>query len=247
MRSFVCRGVSSTVCARLGGASTSIPSRVTATKHDDRAPSLAGCIPFSFPQLIIQPVSVCKSVISRRARLRRGRRLGTHRSHRRTGEKRHKEEKGGIRGNVKIEINETMHQNAATTGEAGEPQSRCERNIRFLQRAQAGKEKQTDKPGATQSSDNPCFGKRFKVVVMSMIDDLSIVKSLIGWIDGSKCAKSCAKKRMIQKNAPRPVTHRSPFVLLNFQRLQAAEPRKDLLDAEPRNQRQRRNEHNSAC
>ena len=125
---------------------------------------------------------------------------------------------------MKIEVDQTVNQDATTTGEAGEPQSRCERNIGFLQRAQAGKEKQPYKPGATQSSGNPCFGKRFEVVVMSVIDDLSIVKSFVGRLDGFKCAESRTEKRMIQKNAPCAVTHGSALVLLDLERLQAAEP-----------------------
>ena len=103
---------------------------------------------------------------------------------------------------MEIEVDQTVHQEATTASEAGEPQSRCERNIRFLQRAQAGKEKQTYKPGATQSSGNPCFGKRFEVVVMRVIDDLSVVESLVGRIDRFKRAESRTENRMIQKNAP---------------------------------------------
>jgi len=59
---------------------------------------------------------------------------------------------------------------------------------------------------------------------MRVIDDLSIVKSLVGRIDGFKCAESRTENRMIQKNAPCAVTHGSALVLLDFERLQAAEP-----------------------
>src|SRR5260370_20305438 len=66
MRSLVCCGVSTTACcARLGGAKTSIPSRADETKHQTKAPSLAGCMRMDNPHVIIQGEGRNQSGISR--------------------------------------------------------------------------------------------------------------------------------------------------------------------------------------
>src|SRR5712691_7074411 len=50
MRSLTCCGVSRTVCAGLGDASTSIPSRAAGTRHHTDASSLAGCMRIDDPR-----------------------------------------------------------------------------------------------------------------------------------------------------------------------------------------------------
>ena len=81
---------------------------------------------------------------------------------------------------------------------------------------------------------------------MGVIDNSPVIKRFVRWIDGSECTESRADNRMIQKDVPGAVAHGSALVLANFKGLQTREAREDLLDAQPGNKGQRRDEHDAA-
>ena len=81
---------------------------------------------------------------------------------------------------------------------------------------------------------------------MRMIDGLSVIKSFIERIDGLERAKTRAENWMVQKDAPSSMAHGGALVFVNFERLQAAETRQNLIYAEPGNERDGGNEDYAA-
>src|SRR5580658_382010 len=124
MRSFVCCGVSSTACARLGGGRTRNPRRVVETRHNVPAPSLAGCMRIDDPQLIIQGEVRSPSVIS--MPVARASRFGNRQSgllNLASCKICQKKEEEGIGGNVQIEVGEAVGEKSETGHEGGELES----------------------------------------------------------------------------------------------------------------------------
>src|SRR5437016_6044670 len=122
MRSFVCCGVSRTVCAPTGDGTTRIPSRTLMTKQYCDAPSLTGCMRIlDPPKWIIQGEGRSPSGNSRTAMLPLRRRSWSRGLwNLRGGQVSHEKKQQRIRRNVQIKIHEAMHQETRRSHETGE-------------------------------------------------------------------------------------------------------------------------------
>src|SRR6266853_3393978 len=115
-----------------------------------------------------------------------------------------------------------------------------------FQKAQRADEQSSDEPGAAESADQACFGQGFQVIVVGMIHDFSVVQGFVRRIHLLQSSQTRSQHRMIQKNLPRAVAHRSALALRYFQSLQTREARKYLVNSEPRHREEGQHENNSA-
>jgi hypothetical protein len=88
----------------------------------------------------------------------------------------HEEKEEGVGGNVQVEIDETVNEKAAASHQSAELQSRGKRVIQLAKTLYELPEQDTQKPRATEASEQTCFGQGLKVVVVGMVDDFSVVK-----------------------------------------------------------------------
>jgi len=153
------------------------------------------------------------------------------------GEEGHQEEEVGVGGDVEIEVDETVNEEAATAGKSGEAERGDEGELRILQRAQSGDQENADKPCAANPSENSGFGEGFEIVIVNVVDDFSVVQRFIGRIDDLRGAEPGAENGMIEEDAPRAVSHGGALSFFYLHRLQAAEAGENFADADPGNKR----------
>ena len=88
----------------------------------------------------------------------------------------HKQEQERVRGHVKVEIDQAMHEEAGASHQTGELQGPGKGVAELAHSLQRFAEQNTEEPRTTEPSENAGFGESLEVVVVRVIDDLPIVE-----------------------------------------------------------------------
>jgi hypothetical protein len=88
----------------------------------------------------------------------------------------HQEKKKRVRGDVQVEIDEAMHEEAGASQQAGELQGPWKRMMGLAQFFEGFEEQDAEKPGTTEAAEKSGFGKGLEVIVVGVVDDLAVVE-----------------------------------------------------------------------
>ena len=88
----------------------------------------------------------------------------------------HKKKQERVGGDVQVEIDKGMHEEAGASQHPGEPQGSGEGIVELSQALPGFAEQGTQKPDTAKPSQNAGFGEGFEIVVVRVIDDLPIVE-----------------------------------------------------------------------
>lgn len=88
----------------------------------------------------------------------------------------HKKKQESVSGDVQVEIDQSMHEEAGASHQPGKLQGPGKGIIELAQSFQGFAEQDTQKPGTTEPSQNAGFGEGLEVIVVRVVDDFPIVE-----------------------------------------------------------------------
>jgi len=151
----------------------------------------------------------------------------------RGGQVGHEEKKESVCRNVEIEINETVREKPQASYQTRELDGRSKGAHGLRQAPKRVEQQNAQKPNTAQATGKARFREALEVVIVSVIDDSSVIESLVSREDQLESAETGARPGMVQENAPGVGAHGGPFSNRHFERLQGGKPFDQLLDTEP--------------
>jgi hypothetical protein len=146
----------------------------------------------------------------------------------------HEEKEESITWNVQVEIDETVREKPETSDKSRELNRRSKGSNGLRQAPKRIEEQDTKKPNAAQAAGNAGFRETLEVIIVGVIDDFSVVESLVSGEDQLEGPEPRARPGMIQENAPGVGAHGGAFSNGHFEGLQGRESFDELLHTEPR-------------
>src|SRR6266849_4793819 len=153
-----------------------------------------------------------------------------------SGEISHEEEEQGVARDVKIEIDQTVHEEAGASDESRKMESGGERLVLQEQATEGTKEQNTEKPGAARGASDSGFRQSFEVIVVGVIDNFCVVLGFVGGENGLQGAKTGTGPGMFAEDSPSVQAHGGAFAGGYFEGLHGGKALEDLPDAQPGNQ-----------
>ena len=151
----------------------------------------------------------------------------------RGGQVRHEEKQQSVCRNVEIEIDEAVREKPQARDETRELDGRSKGPYRLRQAPKRIEQQNAQKPNTAQAAGNARFRETLEVVIVGVIDDFSVIESLVSREDQLESAETGARPGMVQENVPGVGAHGGAFSNRHFQGLHGRKPFDELLDAKP--------------
>ena len=120
----------------------------------------------------------------------------------RRGQVAHEEKKESVCRYVQIEIDETVREKPQACDETRELDGRSKGANRLRQAPKRIEQQNAQKPNTAQAAGHARFRETFEVVIVGVIDDFSVIESLVSREDELQSAETGARPGMVQENAP---------------------------------------------